>query len=403
MSVIVGTHTGTPVSRLDIDNEVSRFYNITGVPSHRVSEFASIVFQRAQQAHLFAGDARLTGILTEMRAVASQYGLTQNPDAAHLAAYQRANVHDSVSAVFEHGNNLYRGGLPGLAALAAANSSRGYSALREAGGALGSHGDIGRISMTNYVGSPFAATGMNFATFSSLRADGFQATHILHAGQDTRRHGFSPNGPMARSFAVLDREDGARRAERNQHLERLRRIAEQDEQLKKLKREYETARTPEDRARILSQIDARGRELQGGSGYAGFAAQAPTEAGKREGARVGAAVVRRAALGFELSPEGQRVGAPADISARLTPSERHELDNVAAAAAARVEARQDAPTSLRGTVVDAPPALNQVVDAPVPTSGNARARFAARAAETDTPADQTARPQPTAVPAPRPA
>lgn len=322
---IIGTRTGTPISRLEIDQAISRFFVIHDPTSPRFSEFSGLVYQRAQMAHLTSGTDAIAGILNDMRTVAEHYGLTQRPDAAKLAAYQRANQHDSVSAVFEHGNSLYRGGgLLGLAALSA-NNPRGYGALREAGGGLGSYADIGRITMTNYIGSPFSATGMNYTTFTSLRAQGFHASHILHAGQDTRQHGFSPNGPMARSFAILDREDGARRAERNQHLERLKRIAEQDEQLKKLKREYESARTPEDRARILSQIDARGRELQGGSGYAGFVQQAPTEAGRAEGRKVGAAVVRRAALGYEVSPGAQLNNNPADLTASLAGTERREV------------------------------------------------------------------------------
>ncbi len=138
------------------------------------------------------------------------------------------------------------------------------------------------VSMTNYMSTPYAATGMTYGTFDYLRNyrlpnnDRFSGLNILHAGEDSRRHGLDPSDRyVARNFATVDRYDAEGRTERNRLLEDLRTRTRNDAEMQRLRQAYHAATTDEERRRIAGEIHTRGRVLQGESGYTRFNAGRP--------------------------------------------------------------------------------------------------------------------------------
>lgn len=145
----------------------------------------------------------------------------------------------------------------------------------------------GSVSMINYAGTPYAATGMTHSTFSYLRDDlrqeKFSGTNILHSGQDARTNGFSPNDKkVAKAFAVLDRDDGARREPRNAQLQTFRDRMANDAEIVRLKAERDKA-TGEARAKLDEQLVARGVAISQETGTRKFMDAAPTAAAREQG------------------------------------------------------------------------------------------------------------------------
>jgi hypothetical protein len=145
----------------------------------------------------------------------------------------------------------------------------------------------GSVSMVNYAGTPYAATGMTHSTFSYLRDDlrqeKFSGTNILHSGQDARTNGFSPNNRVvAKAFAVLDRDDGARREPRNAQLQTFRDRMANDAEIVRLKAERDKA-TGEARAKLDEQLVARGVAISQETGTRKFLDDAPTAAAREQG------------------------------------------------------------------------------------------------------------------------
>lgn len=145
----------------------------------------------------------------------------------------------------------------------------------------------GSVSMVNYAGTPYAAAGMTHSTFSYLRDDlrqeKFSGTNILHSGQDARTNGFSPNDKkIAKAFAVLDRDDGARRAARNTQLGVLDNRLSNDAEIIRLKAERDKA-TGEARAKLDEQLVARGLVISKETGTRAFLDAAPTAAAREQG------------------------------------------------------------------------------------------------------------------------
>jgi hypothetical protein len=147
------------------------------------------------------------------------------------------------------------------------------------------NGNLGTVTSENYSDTPFAAAGLSFSTFSSLRSEGFGNSNIIHAAEDARQNGFSPNNKkIASAFAVLDRDDGQRRPERNRLLGELDEHLEHDERFQALKAQREQAKTDAERADIDKQLLQRGQEVSREVGYRQHIEAAPTarasEAGK---------------------------------------------------------------------------------------------------------------------------
>ena len=112
------------------------------------------------------------------------------------------------------GSHNYAGTLGFAGARGGGYSGRGdYASVGSSSGNMSGSSYVsnpGSVSMINYAGTPYAATGMTHSTFSYLRDDlrqeKFSGTNILHSGQDARTNGFSPNNRVvAKAFAVLDR------------------------------------------------------------------------------------------------------------------------------------------------------------------------------------------------------
>lgn len=141
------------------------------------------------------------------------------------------------------------------------------------------------VSMLNYAKTPYAATGMSHATFQHLTQhrlpDGgrFSGQTIVNAGQDARVQQFSAsNRRVATNLATLDHYDPQRREERNRIFLDVRKTAEADAELKRLAAAYAAAKTPEERARIKGQFDARGQQVQGKAGLSAHIAALPAPA-----------------------------------------------------------------------------------------------------------------------------
>ena len=143
----------------------------------------------------------------------------------------------------------------------------------------------GSVSMINYAATPYSATGMTHSTFTylrdELRNERFSGNNILHAGQDSRAHGFKPNDrPVVRDFAIIDRDDGARRAKTNSTYKKFEDSLKDDVEIQRLRREKEQAATPEARKAIEDQMRARTEIIANQSGMTGHIQAAPTAASK---------------------------------------------------------------------------------------------------------------------------
>ncbi len=141
------------------------------------------------------------------------------------------------------------------------------------------------VSLANYAKTPYAATGMQHSTFQHLAQhrlpDGgrFSGQTIVHAGEDARVQQFSPsNRRVTTNLATLDHYDPKRRDERNKIFLDVRKTAEQDAEMARLAAAFVAAKTPEERARIKGQIDARGLQLQGKAGLPAHIATLPEPA-----------------------------------------------------------------------------------------------------------------------------
>ncbi len=211
------------------------------------------------------------------------------------------------------GSHNYAGAFGFSGARGSGYSGRGdYASVGSASGNMSGSSYVsnpGSVSMINYAGTPYAATGMTHSTFSYLRDDlrqeKFSGTNILHSGQDARTNGFSPNNRVvAKAFAVLDRDDGARREPRNAQLQTFRDRMANDAEIVRLKAERDKA-TGEARAKLDEQLVARGVAISQETGTRKFMDAAPTAAAREQGR-----VIERKTI-------EQVTGARADLRADL--------------------------------------------------------------------------------------
>jgi hypothetical protein len=224
------------------------------------------------------------------------------------------------------------------------------------------------VSMLNYAGTPYAGTGMTYSTFSylrnDLRSENFSGQNILHAGQDSRRHGFNPNDrPVARDFAIVDRDDGARRDQTNSVYSRFDNQLANDAEIQRLKRERDQAQSPEAKRAVEDQMRARTNEIAGRSGMSNHIDTAPTEAARSAHTRnrdrfihrhMGLQADHRAEIGDDAAqrltaadraPVAQREAPVAQIAATVRSTERRtdaSLDADLLAAANPTAPRRDA-------------------------------------------------------------
>jgi hypothetical protein len=158
---------------------------------------------------------------------------------------------------------------------------------------LASSGDLSGVNMANYHTSPLtraiAATGMSYGTFDWMRnlpGENFNRTHIQHAGEDARRHGFGANNRQAvRDFGILSRDDGARREERNGLMTRYRARLRDDADIRRLRRERERATTDDERRRIDALIQERDTVIRRELGIGEHINASPTAAAREANQR----------------------------------------------------------------------------------------------------------------------
>lgn len=184
---------------------------------------------------------------------------------------------------------LQRGERPGASPIDALMRYGGRAGTASGSGSRSSADYTGTAIQTytaiSYQGSSFDRMGMTFQTFSALRGEGFTGTNIMRAAEDSKINGFSPsNTKIARSFAVLDRDDAPRREARNRQLQTFRDRLEQDEEIKRLKAERDKATTtPEQRQAYDEQIFRRGQDISRETGTRQFLDAAPTDASRKAG------------------------------------------------------------------------------------------------------------------------
>jgi len=265
---------------------------------------------------------------------------------------------------------LLRIGAYGRTADDARDRPPGYSDLP--GARIAGNADISGISMANYFTSPITRSlvgmGMNYTTFNYMLSEGFNRTHILHAAQDTRRHGFNVNDRgVVRDFGLVNQHDGARRTERNDLLDRYRAALRDDADLRRLREQRERA-TGEERAKIDTEIRERDRVIRQRLGIGEFIQQTPAQAQEADQRIFNQTFTNEMGIGRDLrlqaGPEGvaEAIITPPPPPAQLPPVTGQE-QATADAAAARTEAQRIAElAALRGP--QQPAAAGPVVQPP---------------------------------------
>jgi len=114
------------------------------------------------------------------------------------------------------------------------------------------------ITAQNFGSSPFAAAGLDFGTFSYLRAQGpFSAQNILTAANDTKALGFKTTDRAAMlDHSIIDRFDPKAR-QTNGSLRDYQKRIEGDEELADLHHQRRGAKTAEQRKTIDGKIAER--------------------------------------------------------------------------------------------------------------------------------------------------
>jgi hypothetical protein len=191
---------------------------------------------------------------------------------------------------------------------------------RDAGGSTSSggtySGNIGGVNQRNYTGTPFASTGMSYSTFSSLRSQGFGETNIMHAAQDSRTNGFNVNDKkIGSAFAVLDKDDGKRREERNHLLANFRERLDSDETFQNLKVERDkTVEGSAERTAAEQRLYERGQQISKEGGYQGHVQAAPTQRARDAGKLIEHETIKQKFEGHVNNLEhGDKAKVAADI------------------------------------------------------------------------------------------
>jgi len=307
---------------------------------------------------LARGDTAVLGIVDrfvgEHAAVIAQH---QRDRDAHGPAHANTATPGSGETLTQR---LLRLGAYGRTADDARDRPPGYSDLP--GARIAGNADISGISMANYHTSPLTraimATGMNYGTFDYMRGQGFNRTHIQHAGEDARRHGYNPNNrEVANDFGIVNRVDGARRAERNDLLERYRARLRGDAELRRLRAERERATTDEERSSIDAQARERDAIIRREMGVDRFVQQTPQaaqEADRRIFNREFSGVMGiHHQLLQQSGPEGDRHVSDRALTAAPPPVQPTQISGAAravVAAPAQTQQQMDAEFAALGLV-----------------------------------------------------
>ena len=238
------------------------------------------------------GGSSTSAIMTSVMQAVAVVKPTLQPQAANYyssTAGTEAGLSDLRGIDGRPGSRDYAGafGTSGMRG-GSGNFGRGnYASAGSSSGNMSYVSNPGSVSMINYASTPYAATGMTHSTFSylrdNLRQEKFSGSNIVHSGQDARTNGFSPNErSVAKAFAVLDRDDGARREARNTQLATFRDKMAKDSEIERLKVLRDKA-TGEERQKLDEQLIARGLQLSQETGTRKFLDAAPTAAAREQG------------------------------------------------------------------------------------------------------------------------
>jgi hypothetical protein len=202
--------------------------------------------------------------------------------------------------------------------------------------------DISRITSSNYNSTEFHRCGIDYGTFSELRAQGFSGQNILNAARDAERLGFRGDHNAMRDHAFIDRHSIDARG-MNAALLDYRRRLHGDTELRALLESRRGATTDEERRRLDALIAARRLEHERASGLRERIDKPAETAEARE-----AAERRRCAIN-----EQQNLVMGVDASVAVNPSNTSIL--------APATPRQDATlTASQGTPDAAPDRPNAV-------------------------------------------
>jgi hypothetical protein len=115
------------------------------------------------------------------------------------------------------------------------------------------------VSSGSYLSTPFAKTGMDFGTFNYLRSydKSFTGQNILHAAQDAKALGFSPNDKEAvKDHAAIDHYSNDARGV-NTALQGYQHLLRGDSELLGWANKIKEEKDPAKRAALQAQIDGR--------------------------------------------------------------------------------------------------------------------------------------------------
>lgn len=183
------------------------------------------------------------------------------------------------------GGTLERSSYPGIglgssSAYEAAVRSEGYT-----GAAAGYLLNPNSVSMTNYMSTPYATTGMTHGTFSHLNnyrlPDGgrFTGLNILHSGQDAVTQRLSPNNRRAATaLAALDNYDPNGREFRNTAGRAFQERMRQDEEMRRAAEDYRAANSDEARARAMARMQFRADQIGTELGIPNYVNNLPQQA-----------------------------------------------------------------------------------------------------------------------------
>jgi hypothetical protein len=142
--------------------------------------------------------------------------------------------------------------------------------------------DMGKINSSNYQNTDFHRSGVDYGTFSELRAMGFGAQNIIHAARDARALGFSPRDRQAMlDHATIDKHSVDAQG-MNTALQQYQSRAREDADLNALIRRRQQATTEEEKRALDEQIRTRREEHMRATGLQGRIENPQEDARARE-------------------------------------------------------------------------------------------------------------------------
>lgn len=246
----------TSVSEIDVTNALSR---VLGLPS-TVRGFGELL-ARVQQTPSAMREA-LNGDFTAYVMANGGAELIRRVEAENVRQAQEARKDDpkvkDASVVLDAFGRPLASGM----AMAMRGSERGGSG-REGGSdgrsnyqtiAYNNSQSLQGVTVSNYAGTPFAAAGVNYGTFSYLRGydRNFTGQDILNAARDVRSLGFDPKNHRAMRNQATIRHYDDKPEETTHALRTFSHLTEEEKkELEKLNKAVSDAKTADERAAAM--------------------------------------------------------------------------------------------------------------------------------------------------------